>query len=570
MRRRLFQKRRDIRLEVQPAVLERWHLAYLKRFAKRHRGLLYLLLVTLGLQVLLEICLPAYSHFMIREVNALLDFQVASLHLSALTLGFMFYLGAAFVYLWIEKSIVVILLNELREHWYRVALYLPQQSLASRDRAKLIAKFTYHFSLVQMGLAASVGGALRWSLNTIALAALTFLISPSLLLIVLASVPISLGLAAVGYAIGRSYLSREAALSTAIITNISENLDQATLLQRQAREEKAIAELSSLVELDSAFKVRRYLWLEFGYRIIFTLLTLGAAGISILLLLNPSFQINSLYTGSSLTAGIVLAYLARQLYLSLHVGLYLVPTKIGLILSLPDPEVAALRQDRLGDFTSISFSSRKVKLIPYTEYLHNVSLSFECGKRYLIYGHNRVGKSRLAALLAGEATQKGKPWIVRMDGRRYRYGAWRRWSRRCYLATGSSSGATIGELLTGLPRIELTEQHINELTSVIEKTPALHFLNDLPKFTATPVDKAPFTPAELALCNLASCLIRQTRLIVIDNVVMDLPDERIKNLISVLNERLTGSSIVCFAHNPVNWIPFTTTYELTSANLTAR
>ena len=295
VRRRLFQKRRDIRLEVQPAVLERWHLAYLKRFAKRHRGLLYLLLVTLGLQVLLEICLPAYSHFMIREVNALLDFQVASLHLGALTLGFMFYLGAAFVYLWIEKSIVVILLNELREHWYRVALYLHQQSLASRDRAKLIAKFTYHFSLVQMGFAASVGGALRWSLNTIALAALTFLISPSLLLIVLASVPVSLGLAAVGYAIGRSYLSREAALSTAIITNISENLDQATLLQRQAREEKAIAELSSLVELDSAFKVRRYLWLEFGYRIIFTLLTLGAAGISILLLLNPSFQINSFF-----------------------------------------------------------------------------------------------------------------------------------------------------------------------------------------------------------------------------------------------------------------------------------
>ncbi len=519
-------------------------------------------MAALLLQTALELSLPVYSQFAERRLNAFLEKGLAGNFIITIVAAVAIYLVAAFLGLRFEKTIIIRLVNDLREYWFSLLLFRSRRP-TSKDKAKLLAKLTYHFSLLQGGVGAAVTGFIRWLINYCALLVLGFFAGPLLFSYVLVSFFVCLGLGISGYYIGLFYLSREASLSTAIISHISQSIDQAGIIQAQFREKTSLERLSELVVLDSALKVRRTLWLEYGNRIIFALLVLIGACVSMALLFAPNVAVTAFIPKVSLSSGILFAFLARQLYLSLRIGLYVVPTKIGLVLSLPEAEQPAHRSDSAPDFNAVHFSSRKVKLISETEYIKDVSFIFKRKGRYHIYGEGRVGKSALARIFSGQARQEGRPWIVRLDGRRFRYPLWRKVSQKSFLVDGViGGGPLIGEIISGCDRLSLRREDIADIMDLVERTPELSFLSHLPKFTATEFDQAQLTKADGVLLQLAFCLFHRPRLIVVDNAALDMPDPRIISLLSRLNSIVQESIIICFSTQRRDIMNFSEIYEI--------
>ncbi len=521
----------------------------------------------LSIQTLLEMSLPIYGQFAERRLNAFLVHDFAFTYAAVIAIGVLVYLLAAFGGLRFEKTVIIHLVNELREFWFSAALYRRERT-SSRDKAKLLAKLTYHFSLVQSSLGAAVTGSVRLLINFIALISFAFFAGPLLLSYVLLSLLVCAIFTVIGYYIGLLYLSREASLSTAIITHVSESVDQADILQAQFREDAALHRLRDLVALDSQLKIRRTLWLEFGNRIIFAGLIMVAAGVSIVMLIFPNSGLASAIPNVSLSSGIIFAFLARQLYLSLRIGLYIVPAKVGLVLSLPDLQHPSVPSDRAGDFSTIEFKTKKTKLTPETDYLHNLLFLFERGGRYLFWGEGRVGKSNLAEIFSGQATRTGRPWIIRLDGRRYRYPSWRQTSARSFYVSGLvQGGPLIGEIISGHDRVNISAEAIDNIMALVEATPPLSFLTRLPKFIATPLDQAALTTADIALLQLAHCLCKPYRLIVIDNRILDLPDPRVSAMIDILMRQLPESIIICFSTKRIASFNFSSEYEIKKQTL---
>lgn len=543
----LFQRRRDIRSNNRSLELESWHYLFLKNFIKRQKKQLLFLLTVLLIQVFIEVGLFIYSKYVDGYLASSLNKSLASKLLIVLIIGVIVYLVCAFIYLWIEKTLLVQLINELRVRWFSVGLYRQPSKTTSFEKARLVAKLTYHFSLVQAGFSSAFSGTLRWIINNIILLLFCFFIDTSALTRVLISIPVAVILGLIGYLIGRNYLSREASLSTAIITHITQSLDKVGLLQNQHREQESLQEMDKMVYLDSQLKVRRNLWMEFGFRILFTFGVLGAGLVAYIVMFVPQINIEQLILNQTIVSGLVLVYITRQLYLGLRVGLFLVPLKIGLALSLPGPENLYIKKNILSIKKDIEFSSDKVKLSVDNNYLHNLKLVFSLGKSYLIYGKERVGKTTLSYILSGKATSDGNPWIIRVDGKRYRYKNWcLTYNKNYYLPVLSLGSATIVEIIAGCNGIDLNEKIINkvsELTSV----PALSFIKQLPKFISTRADNKKISHTERQLIELASCLFIKPQMVVIDNLITDNKDPRIVEMIQLICSQLKDSVIICFS-----------------------
>ena len=563
----MFQKRRDIRSNTRRLQIESWHYAFLRKFFRSHKNLFIYLLLILIAQVFLEVGLFVYGRFIDGFLSARLNIILGRELLGILLLGAIIYLVAAFAYLWIEKSILVKLINEMRERWFSVGLYRQASKTTSFERARLVAKLTYHFSLVQAGFSSAFSGFLRWNINNLILLIFCFFIDSAALVQVLISIPVGVGLGIIGYIIGKYYLSREASLSTAIITHIAQALDKVGLLQNHVREKESLFELNKMVILDSQLKIRRNLWMEFGFRIIFVLFVLGGALVTYVVLFVPQINLEQYVPTKTIISGLILVYLMRQIYLSLRVGLFLVPLKIGLALSLPGPETLYIRKNTLKLRKTIEFYSSKVKLTPNNNYIHDPKLSFEVGKSYLIYGDNQVGKTALSLVLSGNATSSGNPWLIRMDGRRRRYKQWCLMYRGAYYVPVISLGsATIGEVIAARDGLGINDELVRKIGKIID-LPALEFIKRLPKYISTQADNKAVTSTEKHLIQLASCLLNKPQIVVIDNIVMDNKDPRVIEMIQTVCRELTNSVIICLAANKNNYLVYEKIYHLESSAL---
>jgi len=560
---KLFQERRSIRLENSQLTITALQFRRLKRFFLENKRKFYFLFFCLIIQALLEISLPVYSRSLSNGPLSFLAKNQIFWHVAGLSLALAFYLLSAFIYLFLEKSLIIKLINELREHWFKLLLYRPIHKNGSRSKAKLLAKVTYHFSLLQISLGASLGGAFRFLINFIFLLSFAFLSGKILVAYVLGSSFLALILMIVGYYIGLHYLSREASLSSAIITHISEQADQLAVLQNQAREKESLNHLRRLVVLDSELKVRRSLWMTYGNNVIFALLLVSGILISSFSGMVSSFDFYSFFSKIDLFFSLIAALLIRQLYLGLRIGLNAVPAQIGLALSLPQLHHPKIRQEKLGEFKEIIFKTKKFRLAHEGSYLKNIELIFKSGSAYLIYGETGSGKSRLSKIFSGQATEDGKPWIIKLDQKRFLYRTWRKNSRRVALISGSlTGGASIVELIAGESRNKIKAEKLEEIGNLISGQAALNFLNRIPKLIAAELDQVPLTSADKILIELAYCLLNKPNLIIIDNIVFDLPDPRIKDMITALKNNLDKSILVVFSSNKLDYLKFDKTYEI--------
>jgi len=236
---------------------------------------------------------------------------------------------------------------------------------------------------LQMGLDNSVIGLMQWSLYILGLLIISSFINTTLLIVVLLAIPINIILAIIGYYIAKKYVTKETTLYSKIIKHITSSLYELPFIQKHKLEKENMQTLDELVELDTHFRIRRKIWLLFGNRIIFGVLILIVGLSYIVRIYSPDFFLK-IQVDNLLISGIVFVYLIRLFYTSLKIGLFIMPTKLGLILSLPEPQKSKNRRDLIKKVSTISFKTKKAKLFWAGKYIKNVDIEFKAGDRTLV------------------------------------------------------------------------------------------------------------------------------------------------------------------------------------------
>jgi ABC-type antimicrobial peptide transport system ATPase subunit len=540
----LYQQRAKIRQENRPLKLEKFHFRYLKSFARRYRRQINFFLILLFSQIILEIILLVFGKNYLRQSTALLERSQISFALISLTVGVIVYIIIAFWELKIGKSLVIHLINELRRKWIKISLNKPFNQTKSENKASLIAKISYHLPLLQMGMDNSVVGLMQWGVYVLGLILISLFLNTTLLIIVLLAIPVNIGLGLIGYYIAKHYVSKETTLYSKIIEHITSSLYELSFIQKHKLEKENLKKLDELVKLDTHFRIRRRIWILFGNRIIFGLLILVVGFSYVLRIYFPDLfantQIDNLFV-----SGVIFIYLSRLLYTSLKIGLFILPAKLGLILSVPRPRTDQNRRDLIKDISSITFQSTKTKLFWAGPYLKNVHFSFQKGDRILIFGENHCGKTHLGYLFSGLGLFNRRAWIVKINSKRYFYNDWQRKFRDVYFIEPQiNSEKNIGEILTGKNRENISREDITRSFQIIKKCPSLHFILSFQHFIAENCRTITSSPLHLFALEAAYCLINKPKIIIIDNIWLDLNYEKIKKILKTLDQNLPHSIII--------------------------
>lgn len=558
----LYQKKAEIRQMNRPLKLEKIHFNYLKSFSRRHKKEIIIFLSLLFCQILLEVILPLFGRSYLFKASVLLQWGQMTTVLGVLTGGVIIYIIIAFWELKIGKGLVIRLINELRRKWIKIFTNKPFHKVTSENKANLIAKISYHLPLLQMGLDNSIIGLMQWSLYVLGLLIISSFISTTLLIIVLLAIPVNIIIALIGYYIAKKYVTKETTLYSKIIKHITFSLYELPFIQKHKLEKENIQTLDELVKLDTHFRIRRSIWLLFGNRIIFGLLILVVGLSYILRIYSPDFFLE-IQVDNLLISGIIFVYLVRLFYTSLKIGLFILPTKLGLILSLPRPQKEKIRRDIIKKISSISFKTKKAKLFWLGKYMKNINLEFNSKDRVLIYGKSCVGKTHLGYLLSCMGRFNNQAWVVKANGKRYLYNNWQEKFRNAYFIEPQlTSEKNVGEILTGKNRENISQTDIEKVFQTISECPPLHFILSFRRFTAENCQTVTLNPVHLFALEAAYCLVNKPAIIVVDNLWLDLNQERINEILKIMAEKLPDSIIILLSTKENSLISYNQKYVI--------
>ena len=558
----LYQKKAEIRQMNRPLKLEKIHFDYLKSFGRRHRKKIIIFLSLLFCQILLEVILPLFGRSYLFRASVLLQWGQMTTVLGVLTGGVIIYIIVAFWELKIGKGLVIHLINELRHKWIKIFTNKPFHKVTSEDKASLIAKISYHLPLLQMGLDNSIIGLMQWSLYVLGLLIISSFISTTLLIIVLLAIPVNIIIALIGYYIAKKYVTKETTLYSKIIKHITSSLYELPFVQKHKLEKESIQTLDELVRLDTHFRIRRNIWLLFGNRIIFGLLILVVGLSYIVRIYSPDFFLE-IQVDNLLISGIIFVYLVRLFYTSLKIGLFILPTKLGLILSLPESSKEKIRRDMTKKISSISFKTKKAKLFWLGKYIKNIILEFKAGDKILFFGKSCTGKTHLGYLLSSWGHFSNQTWIVKMNQKRYSYSDWQGKFRNAYFIEPQlTSQKNVGEILTGKNRENISQTDIEKVFQVISECPPLHFILSFQKFTAENCRTITLNPVHLFALEAAYCLVNKPAIIVVDNLWLDLNQEKINAILKIMAEKSSDSIIIFLATKENSLVSYNQKYVI--------
>ncbi len=543
----LIMKRRGERWDNKPLRPTRDNLNYLGRFFKRQKRLSIIALVFLFLQGILEIGLIAVSHQYLKN-NGLLYLSIKNLNLFLIILILSSgYLISYFISIKSERTLVIRLINDLRLKWFKLSLHQEPNDTDLDNKGIFLAKISYHLPLLSTGLTNSLIGAIHWILLIIILIFLSIIFGFKFLLLLVASVLISLLIALGAYYISKRYVTRETTFYSKIIKLSDFVLSDWNFTKFFRREKTAAQEFTQLVNLDSYFRVRRDLWLRFSGGVVFVLLiflswTLGLFG----------KEVNSFLTTAGtdvkFTLIIFIIYFSRLLYESLRVGLYLVPFFLGLSLSVPLRNPKKLNRDIDPNFKEIEYKSAKTKFYKKGSYHKDLNFKFTTGGRYLICGPHREGKTSLAQLMTGNGSYGRRAWIIKARNKRFFYNDFfENYSGFYFLDPRFTSQRTLLEIALGKEKSYVTNEDFERLTERVNAHPELNdifFERDDWRLKSF---KLLHNAKSILLIQVLYCLEKKPFLITLDNYWLDYGDPEINALLSLLSKELPKSIIVFFA-----------------------
>lgn len=558
----LYKERSKIRHEARPLRFNSSQKRNLKAFLKKESKTLKLALFLLAAVTLIEIAVPLLSDLFVRKYAYLLEVDklVQSLLILAAVLGG--YLILAFYSIKTEKAFAIYLLNDLRHKWFSMYLNKPRRALKGKDKGKLFTKIAYHFSLLQMGVTNCVFPAFNWIFLAVGLLVSSFFLKTELLIAVLIAIPVSIVIAFIGYVISKYYISQDQTLYSKILRYINDSLEEFDSIKINQKERMILDRFDKMVDLDTYFRIRRDLWLKYGGRIVFVMVSMAAAAFYLFELYHPLLEVES--SAEYVVYGIFSALIIKLIYLSLRVGIFSYAGILGLSLCLPDQmvfdqskKVAELRINKL------TLKSSKVKLARDRDYSRNLEFAFEKGKRFLITGDTASGKTTLAEILSGQSTaNRGKPWVFKLNNGRVLYSKWFKISRPIYYIDASYNSDNT--LLSNFVDEESKDVDSKKMQKLIDIFQYKHFkfLLESGRAIGRSVNKNTFTPVEKVLMQLAYAQFNQPPMLIIDNQWLDLNDARINESLEMLSEKLKKTIIICFARNDNSILNYDQKYSI--------
>ncbi|MBT4917779.1 ABC transporter ATP-binding protein, partial [Candidatus Peregrinibacteria bacterium] len=421
-------------------------------------------------------------------------------------------------------------------------------SLKGQDKGRLLTKISFHFSLLQMGLTNCVFSIFSWTFLSIGLVFSSFFLDTTLLMIVLVSIPASAFLGFIGYIVSKYYISQDQTLYSRILMYINETLEEFPIVKTRNKERQALVHFDKLVKLDSYFRVRRDLWLKYGGKIIFMMIALFGGAVYLFEIYYPFLKVET--SAQYVVYGIFFGLVIKLFYMALRIGLFSFPVKLGAAICVPDEKVRSVKSKPKDlNITNISFGSQKIRLGRGMDYVKNLRLEFEKGGRYLVSGSEGHGKTTVGHAIAGlAAINQARPWVIRLNGRRFLYSKWPEYANNVvFVGNEYKSERTLLESLSNEDTKTVKEGDFKKVISVINSNKHFAFLLDNGRAVGRSINGNTYSGVEKALLEMAYCMISRPKIVVIDNVWLDIDDSRINDTLKLLDKSLEKSIIVCLS-----------------------
>ncbi|MDD2680590.1 MAG: ABC transporter transmembrane domain-containing protein [Patescibacteria group bacterium] len=559
---KLMQKRRQTRLDDRPLWPSKENLNYLRNFFIKEKRLLIFSLLALFAQGLLEVALILISHRYLKTSSALGAMTSQGGLLVLLLIFSLLYLLSAYRAIKGERTLIVRLINDLRERWFRLFVNKRPEEHNLEGKSMVLSKIAYHLPLLSTGLSASLAGLVRWLLLVAILLFLSFTFGYQLLLFTLGAVIVGILIAIGAGLVSYRYVSKETTFYSQILRFIDLNLSDWRFVKSFRRERPVVDEFRKLVDLDSFFRVRRDLWLRFSVSLVFILLifiSFGAGAMGTQL----EYYFGTASNDARFIFIIALVYFSRLLYESLRIGLYSVPFALGLKLSVPEFIARRLGRRQLFKADKLIFSSSKSKLFKQAKSYRAFRFEFDKGGRYLCSGVVRSGRSLLAKLLCGEGVYGRRAWLLKAGDKKYFYNEFfEKYAGFYYLDPNFTSSRSLLETVVGKEKTAINELEFARASGLINEHKLLRDIFSVKEDWRLRADKFLVNSKNILLIQIVYCLLNKPYLIALDNAWTDRRDKEVEDLLLLLEKLLPDTIIVVMADRENKLFNYREHYEI--------
>lgn len=557
----LYKHRNDIRSLSSPIRLGSSRFKYLKTFLKTNKSLLRKAFIFLIIQIIIEIIILLLINNTSKNIVSKIgyfDYKSSAF----IIIGFcLLYTIVTFIAIKYERMSVLRLINNLRKMMFRNNLKEEDFKNDTENKSNLIAKVSYHLSVLNMGIDNTLLSSIRWAVYMMILVTFSIINKESYLYITGLVFISSILLFFISYFFSNVYISRQAASYSKIIRHITTSILEMPFIKGFHREKIEEEKLDNIVEIDTYFRIKRDTWIRYLSRIVFILIISFSSIYSLLKNSYPSLSID--ISSQLIFKSIFYFYIIRILYTSVRAGLYFLPLKLGIFLSIPDKIESSISPRGKWSWETISFRSNKIKLFKESNYYKDVSLEFKKGFRYLFFGDYRIGKTHLASLLAGYGYFSRHSWFVKVDKENFGYNYWSEIFKENYLFSPSFyTNSTIGEIILNKEKEDINQEDMQLINTISNKYPLFDSIFSKTRFIGESAKRFISSPVSLFKIQTAYCLLNKPKLIIIDNMWIDLNYKEIEDLIKILEKELPLSIIILFSRNKNSILEYNTIYEI--------
>lgn len=564
-----YQKRQSINREVKANTLGRFHFDFISKYLSKNKNRFIAFIFLIISQIIIEVSVIMFASGSIRD-RAYSAFHNGYLGILILVLmmGGSIYMFISYKSLKLERQIVIGFINIIRRLWYSIILNRSKNSMNNRMKADFLAKISYHFPLLSLGIDNSFIGFIRSLLLSIVLIVLGIIGGLKTTLLVISLIVSSLLIILIAYMIANYFISQEVASYSQVIRNIANNLSEFDIIKDYRNEFHALKEMDARVNTDTYFRIRRDIWLRYFNKILYTLVFIVSFLVIILGIYFPDIFYSFYNNQNPLLFGLISLYTLRLIYECGKTGLYLPPLRLGIILSIPENTNISIYERKKKDWISLEFRSNKVKILAEGSYYKRVSLKFERGYNYLFMARPYLGKTSLAEIISGNAHYGWSAWLVKIDNKRYMYKNWRKYNTGSYyIHPKFNSDMSVGDIIFNKPKYKITSDDLNIIYGIAEKNETIARLVSKNRFIGESIKSFEGNMELLFSIHVLYCLVQKPNLIIIDNQWIDLNYKAINDLISLISKELRETAFIIFSRNNNDIIPYNHKYEINKESI---
>ena len=545
-----------IRSELRYTKLNPLQKKFLHKFVSRNKGKIILLLLLCAVEVLLSLSLPLLSHFYLQKYFALLNYGTFILLGGLIFILIAVYLLNSYFEIYFNVNIALRLINKVRETWYRY--YLKHSAAFHRkfDGKKLLTKMVYHTQLLFMGMESVVYGSFQAVLLYIGILIFTFIFNTQLFIVLWLALPVVVIIFILTDFIGRYYITREQTFNSRIVSHLSDSLLNFNVIKAQNRETSKIKEFSNLIDIDTYFRTRRNIWVQYSNRVLYAAILLFGVLLYFVQIYLPFIKFDSVNSVAS--TGFILGFFVRILFLVSRVGIFFQAFKLGMQLCSPSFSMKRIEAPVTPNWDKIVFKSQKTKFSNIGKFIKDFNFEIEKGGRYLIYSSGMYGKSTLARMISGN--KEIESITLRIDSSFVKSKKWTYMNGDRYLVEPINSvDITIGEVLFAKPNIQIGQEDINEAYGKLARYKFFEFLFQNTNLFGKRITQINLSDTEAALLQIAYLILHPKMLIVIDHSCLN---KGVSEALKLLESSNPKATIVVFDSSKNSILKYNKIYEL--------